>query len=998
MKKVRYWRLFVFVFGLFFLLLSGSHAFAAAPVSDSFDLPFGYFGWNVYGGSVGPFTQVSSGCISGQCLQSTVLFQIPRIYKTGTPLTEGNITFYAKAQSGWAQFGYGSIVLLCTGAPNVSASTNCEFRNRFTPLDGQWHQYLFAWRDHVGAKETCFQQDDVDVGHCSWVGAVAHAAGDFIDTVALSAEFGARPDLGDLLMYDELGTSNINTQSNSNVLFLPGIEASRLYRPADGGGEDRLWEPFSNADARDLFMNPDGSSVRGDIYTKIGDVIDELPTGANIYKSFIGEMDQLKTAGTIKDWLPAAYDWRLSLDDILKYGHQVGDHIYYSGNLRSTTTPYILQELRRLAGTSNTGKVTIIAHSNGGLLAKRLMEILGPEASSLIDKIIFVAVPQTGTPIAVGALLDGTNQSHALGFVLSEATARAFAQNSPMVYNLLPSRAYFDGPGSDVITPPISFRSGSTTKIFTDAYGSNINTFNELASFVSGIEGRTGPSFSNVTYPLVGNALLLNDADVLHSHLDTWVPPSGIQLYQIAGWGNETVGNISYRNGGFYHCLRYNPCLDEDLGIVVDGDGTVVTPSALTMSTSSPNVSRYWVDLNQFNKDNRLTIPLGRDHADILEVGQLNDLIDGIIINSAAQLPQYISKEVPSHLIQKRLRYFLHSPLSIEINDKNGNHLKLATSTRILENTIPGATYTEFGDIKYVSVPAEDLPTLRLEGESAGGFTLKIEEVEGNSILATTTFADIPSATTTIATMNFSDGTIAGASPLSLDVNGDGTTVYSLTPKLDGLVVFNPLTVTVDNKTIVLGSPIPSFTVSFSGFVNGDDAAHNDIAGVPQCSTTATATTGIGIYPIICTIGTLTSSTYQFTSFIVGTLTITYRWSGFLQPINDPSINPTQSLSVFKGGSTVPVKFQLKKVNGMLAQAGKNPVWLTPIKGSTLTAAIDESTYSDPSTSGGEFRWDSAPGQYIYNWNTKGVTPGYWYKVSAQLDDGKTYSVTVGLR
>jgi hypothetical protein len=203
----------------------------------------------------------------------------------------------------------------------------------------------------------------------------------------------------------------------SNVLFLPGIEGSQLYRPDYNSGTDRLWEPNIDSDVQDLYMNPDGTSARSDIYTKELGVIDELPDGENIYKSFIAKMDGLKTAGTINDWEPIAYDWRLSLDDILNYGNDIGGRIYYSGDLRATSTPYVIQELRRLAATSKTGKVSIVAHSNGGLVAKRLAQLLGPEAAQLIDKLIFVAVPQAGTPMAIAADLHGYDQDHLAGLI-----------------------------------------------------------------------------------------------------------------------------------------------------------------------------------------------------------------------------------------------------------------------------------------------------------------------------------------------------------------------------------------------------------------------------------------------------------------------------------------------------------------------------------------------------------------------------------------------------
>ena len=226
----------------------------------------------------------------------------------------------------------------------------------------------------------------------------------------------------------------------SNVLFLPGIEGSRLYRPDGEDGTEKLWEPSGDNDVRDLYLSENGEGLREDVYAKAGDIVDEMPGGLNVYKSFMAKMDELKSAGTINDWEPIAYDWRLSLDDLLTHGRQIGDRLYYTGELRATSTPYIIEELRRLAASSKTGKVTIIPHSNGGVLAKRLTETLGPEASQLIDKMIFVAVPQTGAPEAVYIGMHGQKVGPG-GIAASRSVTRPFASTSPMFYHLLPSSA-----------------------------------------------------------------------------------------------------------------------------------------------------------------------------------------------------------------------------------------------------------------------------------------------------------------------------------------------------------------------------------------------------------------------------------------------------------------------------------------------------------------------------------------------------------------------------
>ncbi len=63
-----------------------------------------------------------------------------------------------------------------------------------------------------------------------------------------------------------------------------------------------------------------------------------------------------------------------------------------------------------------------------------------------------------------------------------------------------------------------------------------------------------------------------------------------------------------------------------------------------------------------------------------------------------------------------------------------------------------------------------------------------------------------------------------------------------------------------------------------------------------------------------------------------------------------------------------------------------------------MSKSIDESIYNDPGTMGNQFKWDSGSKQYQYNWSTKGLTAGYWYKIYVKLDDGNVYSVTIGLK
>ncbi|HVS98386.1 MAG TPA: MBG domain-containing protein [Puia sp.] len=78
-----------------------------------------------------------------------------------------------------------------------------------------------------------------------------------------------------------------------------------------------------------------------------------------------------------------------------------------------------------------------------------------------------------------------------------------------------------------------------------------------------------------------------------------------------------------------------------------------------------------------------------------------------------------------------------------------------------------------------------------------------------------------------------------------------------------------PLTVVVNNATMTYGSPVPSFTVSYRGFVNGDDASV--LSSAPAVTTPASSSSAAGTYPV--TASGAASSNYRV-SYTPGVLTV----------------------------------------------------------------------------------------------------------------------------
>ena len=127
------------------------------------------------------------------------------------------------------------------------------------------------------------------------------------------------------------------------------------------------------------------------------------------------------------------------------------------------------------------------------------------------------------------------------------------------------------------------------------------------------------------------------------------------------------------------------------------------------------------------------------------------------------------------------------------------------------------------------------------------------------------TFAYTPVAGTVLA---------AGSQTLSVTFTpSDPTTYTSASGSTILKVLPAPLTVTANNFTRIFNTANPAFTVSYSGFVNGDTAS--SLGGTLSVTTTATTSSPVGTYTITA-VG-LISSNYNIT-YAPGTLTITKAW------------------------------------------------------------------------------------------------------------------------
>lgn len=565
----------------------------------------------------------------------------------------------------------------------------------------------------------------------------------------------------------------------SNILFVPGLLGTRLYETSaecDSGRviERERWFSRSACAQRRLKTTLTGQSIN-EIYTKPGtaallDKAGAFGVNFNIYKSFLADLEAWRQSGQINDYAVLPYDWRLSLDNLMTAHLNEGNNQIKTAIGHPFEESYLYQTVATLASTSRSGRVTVVTHSNGGLLMKFFLSQLASNNDSLltkVDNLILVAVPQFGTPEAVLGLLHGAE----LNFVMAQSDARFLLNTMPAAHHLLPSEYYFSNNRGAVGTPVISFEAGSITTPLREQFGPQLDSWSKLRNFLAKESGRPVPTETDLLTPQVVDAFLLNYARTTSALINSWQPPATMKVYQIAGTGLPTPTGLTYFTDracvrrSLFRCTEYADKLGYRANLTLAGDGTVVVPSALAMVESNW-VERWWVDLFTYNDDN---FP-NRSHRNLLEVEDIRDLTLNIAKNSHKYEYEYLSTLSPP-IADDSLVFQLHSPLDLSVRLTDG--LVVGSSSPSVRNV----SYRRFGELQYVVVPAEEVNTkVELVGQDEGSFTLEIEEYRDGQVVRQKTLSAIPSilGTKVILPVESPGTLLAEAVVLAVDYDGDG--------------------------------------------------------------------------------------------------------------------------------------------------------------------------------------------------------------------------------
>ena len=524
------------------------------------------------------------------------------------------------------------------------------------------------------------------------------------------------------------------------VIIVPGILGSVLRKKYDDNTE--VWPALGHlvVSPDDAFLNDlsldDTGQENSLTPMEVGDIVRSIGLGvgptSHVFDSLIAG---LETDGYVEgsSLFVFPYDWRMSdRDTALRLQDFIADVLLKTGQ----------------------SKVSIIAHSMGGLITKEYASLAG---TSALEKIIFIGTPHLGAPKVFKALMYGDDMGVRVGPVslLHPATIQHISQNMPAVYDLLPSQVYVDGS----FNHPYVYDTQSGQFLGYDA-------------------------IRNFMIDAGRNASLFAQAESLHQTTDTETF-GDVPVYDFVGCGaTKTVTDFVIK--------KHSASSDDYMLRYGNGDDTVPVFSA-----TLPGAHTYYVHASSHSE-----LPSAEGVVasirNILGGQSVFDSIEGITQDSSNCF-------VGGTVVSK------HSPVQMDVYDAGGRHTG-PTASGTIEYGIPGVSYDMVGGDAFTFLPTGgeyrviDTPT------GMGTYDFYVQKIAPNdSLVSEKSWLAVP-----IPSMQSKSQvtiTDVDANPdLLVDTDGDG--VYEKTytePPLPSLQ--NTVTVTmnpVENTVVVHGGHPPA--------------------------------------------------------------------------------------------------------------------------------------------------------------------------------------------
>lgn len=199
------------------------------------------------------------------------------------------------------------------------------------------------------------------------------------------------------------------------VIVIPGIMGTALELPAaDGGKSESVWPPTPyetqfGYKRRDKLTDPRVRPTR-------------IISSVLCFQFYSGLLNQLDRMGFTEDGdqnrlITFPYDWRLDLFNVAEQLESVIAEAYSDG----------------------ATKITLVAHSMGGLITRLVLEDPTMKAKpwfAVIDQFIAIATPHLGAPLALARVL---GLDSAMGISKADFAWIASQEAYPSAYQLLPA-------------------------------------------------------------------------------------------------------------------------------------------------------------------------------------------------------------------------------------------------------------------------------------------------------------------------------------------------------------------------------------------------------------------------------------------------------------------------------------------------------------------------------------------------------------------------------
>lgn len=447
------------------------------------------------------------------------------------------------------------------------------------------------------------------------------------------------------------------------VILIPGITGTYLYKNYDDYGE--IWPNvlFTIIDITDLSLKKISLMYDGSEYfdkkLNAGDIIRAIPEiGIHVFDRLI---NGLQNNGYVEgeNLFVFPYDWRKSSNE---------------------TSRLLKEKIDQIILDSGYSQVDIVAHSMGGLIAKKYIFDNGYEK---VDQLIFLGTPQLGASKAFKALMFGDNmgfEKFGLPF-LTQSIAKEISQNMPSVYELLPSEKYIEQSSGYII----------------DAQNSNPVYLNYEETKDLMIEkGR--------------NPFMFEFAESLHSDIDN-LDLSPLEAHNFVGCGTKTIGEIIFQKKRSWKKLFLGWEDGYDL-IYVNGDETVPLNSA--KETIGANV--------YFAKNNT--------HGSLPSADGVRQNIVSILTGQGVQDFENILTDTTTCNISGRI-ISVHSPVNLHIYDEDGNHTGSDENGEI-EYGIENIQYDVLEDEKFAFLPDGFNYKIVTKATDTGGYNFQIIDQDEN--------------------------------------------------------------------------------------------------------------------------------------------------------------------------------------------------------------------------------------------------------------------------